>query len=218
MRRVFGPLTIVTAAMLAYSPVVVARADYESTMGLVQKIFYYHVPSWMAMFTAVFICGIASAVYLFRHRPEADHLAAATAELAVLFGVMGLVTGPLWARKAWGVWWQWDARLTMALLVELIFIAYLLVRKYGGPGSDKLAAAMAIFGMTNVPFVYVSVNIWRTVHPLNTVVPTLGPGMKGAFWYCSLTFMLLFVLLLAARMRLERQRTRLDELYLAEGD
>jgi heme exporter protein C len=218
MRKLFTPLIILTAAMLAYSPVMIANADYESTMGLVQKIFYYHVPSWMAMFTAVFICGVASAVYLFQHRPAADHLAAASGELAVLFGLLGLVTGPLWARKAWGVWWQWDARLTMALLVELIFIAYLLVRKYGGPGSDKLAAAMAIFGMANVPFVYVSVNIWRTVHPLNTVVPTLGPGMSGAFWFCSVTFMLLFTLLLTTRLHLERRRARLDELYLAEED
>jgi heme exporter protein C len=215
MKRLFAPLTIVTTAMLACSPIVVANADYESTMGLVQKIFYYHVPSWMAMFAGVFICGIASLVYLFRGRAEADHLAAAAGELAVLFGLMGLVTGPLWARKAWGVWWQWDARLTMALLVELIFVAYLLVRKYGGPGSDKLAAAMAIFGMANVPFVYVSVNIWRTVHPLNTVVPTLGPGMRGAFWYCSLMFILLFALLLTARIRLERTYARLDQLYLA---
>jgi heme exporter protein C len=218
MRKLFAPLAVLTAAMLAYSPVVIASADVQDTMGLVQKIFYYHVPSWMAMFSGVFICGIASAIYLFQGRASADRVAAASGELAVLFGLMGLVTGPLWARKAWGVWWQWDARLTMALLVELIFIAYLLVRKYGGPGSDKLGAAMAIFGMANVPFVYVSVNIWRTIHPLNSVVPTLGPGMRGAFWFCSLTFMLLFALLLAARMQLERQRTKLDELYLSEED
>ena len=141
--------------MFAYAPVMIANAPYESTMGLVQKIFYFHVPSWFAMFTAVFVCGIASAVYLFKGHRGADRLAVAAAELAVLFGLIGLVTGPLWGRKAWGVWWQWDARLTMALLLELIFIGYLLVRKYGGPGSEKLAAAMAIFGMANVPFVYV---------------------------------------------------------------
>src|SRR5262249_13961698 len=149
---------------------------------LVQKIFYFHVPSWFAMFTGVFICGIWSAVFLFRRSAAADRLAFAAGEIAVVFGLIGLVTGPLWARKAWGVWWQWDARLTMALLVEMIFIGYLLVRKYGGPGSDKLAAAMAIFGMFNVPFVYESVNIWRTVHPKTTVVPTLRAGMFGAFW------------------------------------
>jgi len=218
MRRAFVPLAILAGAMLAYSPVVVADASYEPTMGLVQKIFYYHAPSWFAMFTAVFTCGIASAVYLVRQDPRADRVAVAAAELATLFGLLGLVTGPLWARKAWGVWWQWDARLTMALLLEMIFLAYLLVRRYGGPGSDKLAAAMAVFGMANVPFVYVSVNIWRTIHPTTQVVPTLGPGMRGAFWYCVLAFMLLYSVLFAARVRLEHDRARLDELHLAEGE
>src|SRR5204862_4207701 len=137
------------------------------------------------------------------------------------FGLIGLVTGPLWARKAWGVWWQWDARLTMALLVEMIFIGYLLVRKYGGPGSDKLGAVVAIFGMANVPFVYESVNIWRTVHPKTSVVPELArtaPGMAGPFWFCVLAFFLLLALLLTARVHLERQRALLDELYLAAED
>ena len=76
----------------------------------------------------------------------------------MLFGALALVTGPLWARKAWGVWWVWDARLTSSLLLFMIFVAYLLLRQYGGPGSEKLAAGMALFGMANVPFIYVSVN------------------------------------------------------------
>jgi heme exporter protein C len=218
MRKFFTPLLILTTLMFALAPVVIADALFESTMGLVQKIFYFHVPSWFAMFTAVFVCGIASAVYLFKGRQDADRIAVSAAEIAVLFGALGLVTGPLWGRKAWGVWWQWEARLTMAFLLELIFMAYLLVRKYGGPGSEKLAAAMALFGMANVPFVYVSVNIWRTLHPMTTVVPTLGPGMRGAFWFCVAAFMLLFAVLLTLRVRLQEQRATLDELYLAEED
>src|SRR5438132_12683387 len=160
--KLFVGLAIVVTLMFAYAPVMIAGAPYESTMGLVQKIFYFHVPAWMAMFTAVFVCGIASGLYLFPGTPAADRVAAAAGELTVLFGSIGLVTGPLWARKAWGVWWQWDARLTMALLLELIFIAYLLVRKYGGPGSDKLAAAVGIFGMAGSPVAYGAVNFWRT--------------------------------------------------------
>ena len=221
MRKVFTPLAVLTALMFAYSPVLIAGAPYESTMGLIQKIFYYHAPSWFAMFAGVFTCGIASIVYLFRGRPEADRVAVSAAEVAVIFGLIGLVTGPLWARKAWGVWWQWDARLTMALLVEMIFIGYLLVRRYGGPGSDKLSAAVAIFGMANVPFVYVSVNIWRTVHPRTSVVPELArtaPGMAGPFWFCVLAFLLLFTLLLTARVHLEQRRAALDALYLAEEE
>ena len=218
MQKFFTPLTIITALMFLYAPVMIAGAPYESTMGLVQKIFYFHVPSWFAMFTGVFISGIASALFLFKGGRDADRVAVSAAEVAVVFGAIGLVTGPLWGRKAWGVWWTWDAHLTLALLLELIFIGYLIVRKYGGPGSDKLSAAMALFGTVNVPFVYVSSNIWRTLHPQTTVVTTLGAGMRGAFWYCVTAFMLLFTLLLTLRAHLEDQRARLDELYLAEED
>ncbi len=167
---------------------------------------------------ASLVCGVASAVHLFKNRPAADRLAVSAAELIVLFGAIGLVSGPLWGRKAWGVWWQWDARLTMALLLELIFIAYLLVRAYGGPGSDKLAAAVGLFGMAVSPFVYVSVNIWRTIHPLNTVVPSLRPGMLGPFWFCSAAFVLLFVILLQLRTTLAKQQAMLDDLYLAADE
>jgi heme exporter protein C len=218
MKKLFLPLLVLAAAMFAYSPVIIANAPYEATMGLVQKIFYYHVPSWMVMFSGVFICGLASAVYLYKQTPAADRLALSAAEVTVLFGIIGLITGPLWGRKAWGVWWQWDARLTMSLLLWLIFVAYLLVRRYAGPGADKLSAALAVFGMANVPFVYVSVNIWRTIHPTTSVVTTLGPGMRGAFWWCAASFLALMVLTLAARMRLERQRAALDDLFLSLED
>jgi heme exporter protein C len=218
MRKLFLPLTVLTAAMFAYAPVAIAGAPYESTMLLIQKIFYFHVPAWMAMYAGIAVCGVASVIYLFKGRPAADRLAVSAAELIVLFGAIGLVTGPLWGRKAWGVWWQWDARLTMALLLELVFVAYLLVRAYGGPGSDKLAAAVGLFGLAVSPFVYVSVNIWRTIHPLNTVVPTLQPGMRGPFWFCALAFLMLFALLLNLRVYLATEQTRLDELYLAEED
>jgi len=218
MKKMFIPLAVLTAAMFAYAPVAIANAPYESTMLLIQKIFYFHVPAWMAMYAGIAVCGIASGIYLFKGRPAADRLAVAAAELIVLFGAIGLVSGPLWGRKAWGVWWQWDARLTMALLLELVFIAYLLVRAYGGPGSDKLAAAVGIFGMAVSPFVYVSVNIWRTVHPLNTVVPTLKAGMFGPFWFCAMAFLLLFTLLLTLRMSLAEEQAMLDDLYLAEEE
>jgi heme exporter protein C len=222
MKKFFAPLAVLTAAMFAYAPIAIANAPYESTMLLIQKIFYFHVPSWMAMTAAIAVCGVASLLHLFTNRPGADRLAVSAAELAVLFGAMGLVTGPLWGRKAWGVWWQWDARLTMALLLELVFVSYLLVRAYGGPGSDKLAAAVGLFGMAVSPFVYVSVNIWRTVHPLNTVVPKLiGGSMPGAglpFALSSVAFLSLFALLLTLRVNLASQQALVDELYLAEDD
>ena len=215
MKRVFLPLLIITAAMFAYAPFAIQSAPYESTMGLVQKIFYFHVPSWIAMFLAAVVCGIAGALVIFAGRKDADRVAQAAAELAVVFGLMGLITGPLWGRKAWGVWWQWDARLTSALVMWLVFVAYLLLRKYGGAGSEKLSAVLALFGMANVPFVYWSVNVWRTVHPKTSVVMTLGPEMGRPFLLCSLAFVGLFTVLLAARVRLENVRASVDELYLS---
>jgi heme exporter protein C len=218
LQRSVPVLLVVTLGMFAVAPFLVLNAPYESTMGLVQKIFYFHAPSGMVMFLGAFVSGIASAFFLFRGSQHADRVGWAAAELTVLLGSIVLVTGPLWARKAWGVWWQWDARLTSSLLLWLMFTAYLLVRRYGGTGSEKLAAAVAIFGMCNVPFVYVSVNVWRTLHPRTTVVPSLGPGMREPFWFCFVAFLSLFLLLLALRVRLAEQQSQLDALYLAAED
>src|SRR5262245_11222366 len=162
-------LLAATAIMFLVAPFLIVNAPYESTMLLVQKIFYFHAPSGQVMLVSGLVCGIASAIFLWRKKPGAEHVAIAAGELTAIFGLIVLTTGPLWGRKAWGVWWQWDARLTMSLLGWLISLAYLLIRKYGGPGSDKMAAAVAIFGAANVPFIYVSVNIWRTIHPQTTV-------------------------------------------------
>jgi len=218
MRKAFIPLLIVATLMFAYAPVIIAQAKFESTMFLLQKIMYFHVPSWFAMFTAIGISALGGIWFIFKNDKRGDWLAVAAAEVAVMFGLMGLTTGPLWAYKAWGVAWQWDAKLTIAFLLELTFIAYLLLRRYGGPGSDKLSAGVALFGLATVPFVYYAVNIWRTIHPANTVVPTLQPGMREAFWFSVFAFLLLMSLLIWQRARLERMRSALDDLYLAEDD
>ena len=218
MPKWFTPAAAVCFLMFVLSPVLIANAPYEMTMGLVQKIFYYHVPAAMTFFVAALVCGVNSWRYLFGKNVHADRVAASAAELAVVFATITLVTGPLWARKSWGVWWQWDVRLTSSLMMWMIFVAYLLVRKYGGAGAEKLGAGLALFGMANVPFVYISVNYWRTIHPPTTVVPTLPSSMGGPFWFCLAAFLLLFVLLLHLRVRLERQRAQVDELYLALED
>jgi heme exporter protein C len=215
MSKSFNALGLVCALMFAASPLVIAAAPYESTMGLVQKIFYYHMPSaWMFLLGAI-VCGVASARYLVSSDARHDRLAWAAAELTVLFGLLTLVTGPLWARRAWGTWWVWDARITSSLVGWMIACAYVLLRRYGGPGSEKLAAGVALFGMANVPFIYVSVNYWRTIHPKTTVVPTLPVSMGLPLWFCVAAFALLFVLLLRMRVRLEEQRVRVDVLYLS---
>lgn len=223
MKKLFVPLTILTAAMFAYSPVAIANAPYESTMLLVQKIFYYHFPTWIAVTAGLVVCGVASAIYLFKGSPWADRVGAASAELVLVFGAFGLVSGSLWARKAWGIWWDWEPRLTMAFMLELTFFGYVLVRRFGGPGAEKLAAAMGIFGAATGPFVYKSVDWWRTIHPKTSVMRTLADTEGGAImWnvviFCMIAFLLLFVLILQARVRLEALRADLDRLYLAAED
>jgi heme exporter protein C len=214
MNRWYGLLVWMAIAAFAAAPVLVARAPTEATMGLVQKVFYYHVPAAMVMFLSAFVSGVASACALFKGSGRADRLAAAAGELVVVFGMIVLITGPLWARRAWGVWWQWDARLTSTLLLWMTFVAYLIVRRYGGAGADRLGAALALFGMANVPFVYVSVNIWRTLHPTTAVAPTLAPEMRAPFYVSMAAFLVAYALLLAARVAVGEQRARVERLYL----
>jgi len=214
MRKVFVPLLAVAGFIFMTAPVLIMRARYESTMGLVQKIFYFHMPPAMLMLLSAIFCGAISALYLVKRRAMFDWIAYAAAELTVVYGAIAMVTGPLWARKAWGVWWVWDARLTMSLLLWMVFVSYLLLRRYGGPGSETLAAGLAVFGMATSPFVYLSVNIWRTIHPLTSVVPTLPVDFAFALWYAFLGFLLLYIALMTLRVRIEEQRAMLDQLYL----
>jgi heme exporter protein C len=209
---------VVIAAMFAAAPWVINAAPYESTMGLVYKIFFFHMPSAWIFLLAAIVSGVYSGMFLFGRKPASDWKAFAAAELAFVFGALTLLTGPLWARKAWGVWWVWDARLTSSLLVWMIFGAYLLLRRYGGPGSDKLSAAMALFGMATVPFIFVSVNYWRTLHPQTSVVPSLPVSMGGPLWFCFTAFLLFFLLLMQLRVRLERQRALVEAHFLSEDE
>src|SRR5438105_10919728 len=120
MNKFLVPLVVLAAAMFAYAPFLILDAPYESTMGLVQKIFYFHAACGMTMFAAAFASGIGSAVFLFTKRASADRLAVAGAELTSISGRIVLVTGPLWARKAWGVGWQLDARLMSPVGVGMV--------------------------------------------------------------------------------------------------
>jgi heme exporter protein C len=216
--RLVPLLILVAAVMFAAAPYVIHTAPYESTMGLVQKIFYFHFPSAMTMMLTAIVCGVASALYLARRKPIDDRVAVAAAELAVVFGVIVLITGPLWARKAWGVWWVWDARITSTFVMWMVFNAYLLLRRFGGPGSEVLSAAVGFFGMMLVPFVYWSVNFWRTLHPKTSVVPTLPVSMGVPLYFCWAAFTILYVALLIVRVRLEANRAALEEAYLALED
>ena len=187
------------------------QAPLQDQLYFSQKIFYFHVPSATMNFIAVFVCGIYSILYLRQRNPRHDDVAAAAAELSVMFGAIVLVTGSIWGKAAWNVWWQWDARLTSALLLWMLMVAYVLVRRYGGPGSERLAAGLAVFAMVDVPLIYMSVNIWRTIHPETSVVPGLRGMMRVTFWSSMLLFLVFFILLMRARLAVGRARRALDE-------
>jgi heme exporter protein C len=206
------------AAGFLVVPKMILGAPVEPVMGFVQKIFYFHVPCAIMLFLSTFVCAGGSIAYLFKGSDKGDRLAVSAAELSVLFGACVLVSGPLWGRKAWGVWWQWDARLTSSLLLVLMMVGYLIARRYAGPAGRKLAAALALFAAVNVPLVYKSVDIWRTVHPQTTVVPKLDPQMRPAFWSAFLLMTLTWSLLLALRYRLENARAALAAARLEVDD
>ncbi len=178
-----------------------------------QKIFYFHVAHAFVLFTAVFVSGISSIVYLKTRKPGWDDIASAATDVAVAFGAVVLVTGSIWAKAAWDVWWNWEPRLTMSLLLWLILVGYVLVRRFAGPSADRVAAGMAIFGMVGVPFIYAMVG--QDSHPAagkNGVVATLGPGMRGAFWLSVATFFVWFAALVVLRVQTTRAERELREL------
>jgi heme exporter protein C len=211
-------VALLLAAGFFITPQLILAAPIPEGGGFIQKIFYYHVPvAWVA-FLSVFVAGAGSVAYLARRARWGEEVANAAAELAVLFGLLVLLTGPLWARKAWGKWWVWDARLTTTLLLWLIFVAYQLVQRYAGPAGRTLAAGLAVFGTLDVPIIWVAVNLWRTQHPNTTYVPSLGPEAKLAFFTSLGLFTVLWIALFWVRLAHERARNRVDELHVAAAE
>ncbi len=200
--------TLVLFGATLYTVFVVAPVEMQ--MGIVQKIFYFHVPSAYAMYIGFGVSALGSMVYLIKRDPKWDALGVAGAEVGTLFCLIVLLTGPLWARKAWGVWWTWDPRLTTTLLAGMIFAAYLALRSMGNAGEveKRFAAGLAIFGLVDLPLIHYSVQRWRGVHP--TVITGKGGGLESEmYWALGLSFLAftgLAVLLIWARAAIERQR------------
>jgi heme exporter protein C len=190
------------------------RAPTEARMGIVQKIFYFHVPSAYSMYIGAAACFFGSLAYLVRPSDHADALGRAGAEAAVAFGAIVLTTGPLWGAKAWGTFWTWDPRLTTELLSVLIYVAYLVLRTFtgDGPGERRFAAALGVVGAANLPIIHFSVQKWGGQHPM--VITGSGgglqhPDMKIALFLALLAFTLLSVLLIWVRAGLEIVASRL---------
>jgi len=212
--RLFLPLVVVSTVLLLltiYWGFLVA--PIEARMGIVQKIFYFHAPSAYAMYLGAAGCFLGSVMYLLKPTDARDALGRAGAEVAIVFGAIVLVTGPLWAAKAWGYFWTWDPRLTTAMLSWLVYVAYVVLRAFSGdgPGERKFAAALGILGAANLPIIHYSVQKWGGQHP--TVVTGKGGGlehdMKIAFAFGMLAFTFFAITLIWARTKLEIVRSRL---------
>jgi heme exporter protein C len=193
------------------------RTPIEASMGIVQKIFYFHVPAAYAMYVGAAACFLGSAGFLYAGRREWDAFARAGAEVAVAMGVIVLVTGPLWAAKAWGVYWTWDPRLTTSMLSVLLYVAYVVLRLFTGDGDAerKFAAALGVLGAANLPIIHFSVQKWGGNHP--KVITSGGgglqhPDMKLGLGLGFLTFTLIAIVLLWWRMRIDLASSRLAEL------
>ena len=216
-----GLYAAVTAGLMVwgyYQAIYVAPND--AMQGEIFRIIYYHVPSASVafLFFAISLVGSIGFLAWRRSRQEwaqiADAWALSGAEVGVVFCTVVLTTGPLWGRRAWGIWWTWDARLTTTLVLWLIYVSYLLLRRFAaGPQMQTLAAVLGIFGALDVPIVYMSNRWWRTQHP----APVFGgdsnsgmdPTMVGALLWNMVAWLAWGLLILGLRYRVERQQQKI---------
>jgi heme exporter protein C len=221
MKRAFPILSVITVVLLAYALYqALVVAPTERTMGDVQRIFYYHVPSAWTAFLLFTVNFVASLSYLIRRNPKADALAVVCAEVGVVFCTIVLVTGPIWARPVWGIWWTWDVRLTTTLVLWLIYVSYLVLRRFSDSAQTPvLAAVLAIFGALDVPLVYFSIWFFRTQHPQ----PVIGGGgsLDPRMWHVLLINWLAFscfaFLVCWSRFRLEMLQREVDAAHAMES-
>lgn len=190
-------------------------APRESTMGDLQRIFYFHVPAAIAGLTAFAVNFVASFMYIVRKNRRWDNLALSAAEIGVMFFFMVLVTGPIWAKPAWFVWWTWSPRLTLSLVLCLLYVAYLLIRHYIDDPERKglVAAVFGIVAFIDVPLVWFSIRWWRDLHP-SPMLETggLSPAMRPAFFVCMGAFLILLIYLLRRRFYLQSMHDELERL------
>jgi heme exporter protein C len=223
MKKAFPILGLLTALLLIYALYqALVVAPTEQTMGDVQRIFYYHVPSAWTAFLLFFINFGASVYYLIKRCAVADIVALVSAEVGVVFCTVVLITGPIWARPVWGIWWTWDVRLTSTLVLWLIYVSYLMLRRFSSSGETPvLAAALGVLGALCVPFVYFSIRLstYRGQHPR----PVMGgggsidPRMLHVLLINWLAFSCFAFLVCWSRYRLEKLQRDVDHAHALES-
>lgn len=205
---------VLLVAMVVNLYLIFMYASEERSMGQVQRIFYFHVPSAWVAFLAFFVVFLYSIGYLWKKERKYDIIAHASAEVGVIFATLVLITGPLWARPVWNTWWEWSPRLTSFLILWFIYVAYLMLRNFveGEERGARFAAVFGIVGFVDVPIVYMSIRLWRDIHPSPVIAggedSGLAPDMALTFFFSLFTFTLLFLFLLIVRVRLQKSMIR----------
>lgn len=215
-RPIDGWLAAAALAVAAAYVRVIWFTPAEATQGLVQKVYYLHLPAALNAYIAFIVVAVTSVVYLWLRDARADRVAESSAEVGLLFTTVVLTTGPIWGKPIWGTWWTWDARLTLTLFLWFIYAGYLVLR---GAVADpdtraRYSAVLGILGALLIPFIHMSVYLFRTLHPMPIVLkpdrPSLPPEMLRTLLFSFAAFVLVYVALLRARYRLASERALLE--------
>lgn len=213
-----GLLALPLLAIGLYLGLVWAPPDVA--MGDVQRLMYVHFPSWIATAIGFVTAFAASILYLLSRDVRWDHWAVAGAEVGVVFNVTGLITGSIWGRPTWGVWWTWDPRLTTTAIMLLTFLGYLVLRAFleDPERRARIAALVAIVGFVNLPIVYFSVRWWRTLHQVQSSPETVDPEMVAALRVMMVTFALIAAYLITRRFRLAALESEVEQAATADAE
>ena len=212
-------LLLAAGLMLVDGYLIFVVAPTDAVLGHIQRIFYIHVPISILSFLGFLLCAIAGIGYLIRRGAGWDRLAHASAEVGVVFVTLALITGVIWARPVWGVWWTWEPRLTTTLILWFIYVAYLMIRQYAPtPQQGRVwSAVVGIIGFVDVPIVYYSVQWWRSIHPVQVIGPeaaddALEPIMARILIFSLVAMLALFTYLLLERIALRKAEDTVSQL------
>ncbi len=209
---------VTVGAMAKALHAIFLEVPMEVTMGAVQRIFYFHLPSAAVAFLAFAVSAGASVAYLINRNLRWDRWAVSAAEIGVVFCSVVLVTGPIWAKPVWGIWWTWDARLTATFVLWLIYVSYLVLRGFLEEPTRRatISAVLSILGFLDVPLVYMANRWWRTQHPQPVIAGGSDSGLDPQMWLGLLqafgALLLLFAFLMYQRLQLEQARQEVEAL------
>ena len=213
-RIIQGAVAILLVIAAAYASFFIAPE--ERTMGLIQRIFYFHAATAWAGEMTFFVCFLANLLYVWKRQPKYDWLGVSSAEVGLACITVVLITGPIWAHPVWGIWWTWDARLTSTFVLWLLYVSYLLLRTLIEEPYRRalLSAVFGIFAFLDVPLVFFSIRWWRTQHPQPVIMGGSGSGldptMSKVFFFSVLAMHVLAAFLIVERYALEKMQTETD--------